>query len=362
MQNEKVICNKFSFAYDSNTFGIHDIDLTIQEGEFIVLTGKSGCGKTTLTRCINGLIPDFFEGTITGSCRVCGMDISEHETGDYSSYVGSVFQDPRSQFFTLHVKTEIPFPSENLGTPSSVIQDRFRNTVKQLNISNLLKKSIFELSSGEKQKVAIASIYTANVQIYVLDEPSANLDWEGTKQLKKLLGQLKEQGCTIIISEHKLYYLKDLADRVVILKDGQINTILSGNEFKAQSTNWFHDNGLRQVNLKDIVCNPASVKAATREQVSVRAETYLLGISQNSFFGKMFRSSARVEILLELSVKMERGILFNPRFSWAWKSRKAEKSVSPVNMLLNSSAATNRFMLCRMWIISFLPEVSFPKW
>ena len=165
MQNEKVICNKFSFAYDSNTFGIHDIDLTIQEGEFIVLTGKSGCGKTTLTRCINGLIPDFFEGTITGSCRVCGMDISEHETGDYSSYVGSVFQDPRSQFFTLHVKTEIPFPSENLGTPSSVIQDRFQNTVKQLNISNLLKKSIFELSSGEKQKVAIASIYTANVQI-----------------------------------------------------------------------------------------------------------------------------------------------------------------------------------------------------
>ena len=134
MQNEKVICNKFSFAYDSNTFGIHDIDLTIQEGEFIVLTGKSGCGKTTLTRCINGLIPDFFEGTITGSCRVCGMDISEHETGDYSSYVGSVFQDPRSQFFTLHVKTEIPFPSENLGTPSPVIQDRFRNTVKQLNI------------------------------------------------------------------------------------------------------------------------------------------------------------------------------------------------------------------------------------
>ena len=214
------------------------------------------------------------------------MDISEHETGDYSSYVGSVFQDPRSQFFTLHVKTEIPFPSENLGTPSSVIQDRFRNTVKQLNISNLLKKSIFELSSGEKQKVAIASIYTANVQIYVLDEPSANLDWEGTKQLKKLLGQLKEQGCTIIISEHKLYYLKDLADRVVILKDGQINTILSGNEFKAQSTNWFHDNGLRQVNLKDIVCNPASVKAATREQVSVRAENLSFGYQSKQLLWK----------------------------------------------------------------------------
>lgn len=145
---------------------------------------------------------------------------------------------------------------------------------------------IFELSSGEKQKVAIASIYTANVQIYVLDEPSANLDWEGTKQLKKLLGQLKEQGCTIIISEHKLYYLKDLADRIVILKDGQINTILSGNEFKAQSTNWFRDNGLRQVNLKDIVCSPALVKAAAREQVSIRAENLSFGYQSKQLLWK----------------------------------------------------------------------------
>ena len=105
-------------------------------------------------------------------------------------------------------------------------------------------------------------------------------------RLKKLLGQLKEQGCTIIISEHKLYYLKDLADRVVILKDGQINTILSGNEFKAQSTNWFHDNGLRQVNLKDIVCNPASVKAPTREQVSVRAENLSFGYQSKQLLWK----------------------------------------------------------------------------
>ena len=93
--------------------------------------------------------------------------------------------------------------------------------MKQLNISNLLKKSIFELSSGEKQKVAIASIYTANVQIYVLDEPSANLDWEGTKQLKKAVRAIKGTGLHNHHSEHKLYYLKDLADRVVILKDGR---------------------------------------------------------------------------------------------------------------------------------------------
>lgn len=286
-QNEKVKCDRFSFTYDGgNTFGVRDIDLTIQEGEFIVLTGSSGCGKTTLTRCINGLIPDFFEGRISGSCNVCGMDISKHETGDYSAFVGSVFQDPRSQFFTLHVRTEIPFPSENLGTPTPVIQDRFQNTVRQLDISNLLNKSIFQLSSGEKQKVAVASIYTANVQVYVLDEPSANLDWAGTEQLKNLLKQLKAQGCTVIISEHKLYYLRDLADRVVILKDGRIDMILSGNEFKGKSPDWFRKNGLRQVNLKDVAYKPVYVKNEKHTPVSIRAENLSFGYQSKQLLWK----------------------------------------------------------------------------
>lgn len=204
MKNSKEIISfdAFSFTYDeSGSFGVHNINLTIQEGEFIILTGPSGCGKTTLTRCMNGLIPDFFEGKLSGNCRICGMDILQHETGDYSAYVGSVFQDPRSQFFTLHVKTELPFPSENLGIPMREIQKRLNGTVKDLHIERLLQKSIFQLSSGEKQKVAVASVYTAGVNVYVLDEPSANLDWIGTEQLRQLLKQLKEQGCTIIVSE-----------------------------------------------------------------------------------------------------------------------------------------------------------------
>ena len=270
---EKIRFNQFSFTYnESDTFGVHDIDLSIQEGEFIVLTGPSGCGKTTLTRCMNGLIPDFFEGKISGTCHVCGMEISEHETGDYSAYVGSVFQDPRSQFFTLHVKTEIPFPSENLGMPMTSIQERFRNTVDRLHITDLLKKSIFQLSSGEKQKVAVASVYTAGVTIYVLDEPSANLDWIGTEQLRQLLQQLKEQGCTIIVSEHKMYYLRELADRVIFLQEGRIQQIFSGKEFSGCSSEWLHKNGLRQVNLKKIREEPVAIKPSDLEPVSVRAE------------------------------------------------------------------------------------------
>lgn len=270
---EKISFNGFSFTYnESDNFGVHDINLTIQEGEFIVLTGPSGCGKTTLTRCMNGLIPDFFEGKLSGNCRICGMDISEHETGDYSAYVGSVFQDPRSQFFTLHVKTELPFPSENLGTPMKEIQKRMNGTIKELHIEKLLQKNIFQLSSGEKQKVAVASVYTAGVNVYVLDEPSANLDWIGTEQLRQLLKQLKEQGCTIIVSEHKLYYLRDLADRMVILQNGRIQKILDDTEINQCSDKWLTSNGLRHLDLKQIKQTSVTIPKFDHTPISIRAE------------------------------------------------------------------------------------------
>ena len=249
--NQPVIeFSNFSFTYhNADSESLAGIDFIIRKGEFILLTGHSGCGKTTLTRCINGLIPDFFEGDLSGECRVCGMDIAEHETGEFSPLVGSVFQDPRSQFFTLHVKTEIPFPSENLGTPMDKMQEQYEKAVDVLQIQGLLGKSIFDLSSGEKQKVAIASIYMVGVGIYVLDEPSANLDSEGTEQLRQVLKSLKEQGNTIIISEHKLYYLNGLTDRVLIMKDGKIDKEMEGRVFDRQTAEWFTRHGLRKSDL-----------------------------------------------------------------------------------------------------------------
>lgn len=271
---EKISFDGFSFTYKgSDHFGVQDISLTIREGECVVLTGPSGCGKTTLTRCMNGLIPDFFEGKLSGSCRVCGMELSQQETGDYSACVGSVFQDPRSQFFTLHVKTELPFSSENLGIPMKEIQKRLNGTVKELQIEPLLQKSIFKLSSGEKQKVAVASVYTAGVTVYVLDEPSANLDWAGTEQLRKLLKQLKERGCTIIISEHKLYYLRELADRMVILQNGKIQKVLDSGGIIHCSKEWLSSNGLRQLDLKQIEPPLLTVSQTDHAPpVSIRAE------------------------------------------------------------------------------------------
>ena len=252
---------QFGFTYENSGFGVKDIDLTVQSGELLVLTGPSGCGKTTLTRCINGLIPDFYEGTITGRCTVCGMDITQQETGDFSAKVGSVFQDPRSQFFTMQVRTELPFPSENLGLPRKTLQGDLQKTVSELSLQPLLDRSIFALSSGEKQKIATASVYAAGVEIYVLDEPSANLDRDGTEQLRQLLEKLKGQGKTVVISEHKLYYLRDLADRVVWMRDGRIRRVFSGAEFAALSPQFLTEHGLRQTELSKVPHSVPKVKA-----------------------------------------------------------------------------------------------------
>lgn len=241
------------FKYEgSDEQALSDINLSIKKGEFIVLTGKSGCGKTTLTRCVNGLIPNFYNGEFRGKAKVKNYDLSKDGIREISREVGSVFQDPRSQFFTLHVKTEIPFSSENYGIDSETIQENIMKSVDDLKLNKLIDKQLLNLSSGEKQKIAVASVYTLGALIYVLDEPSSNLDSEGTKQLGEVLRKLKEKGHTIIISEHRLNYLKDLADRVVYMENGGIKEIIDGKEFTKKSSLWLDKKDLRQLYISPI--------------------------------------------------------------------------------------------------------------
>ena len=239
------ICD-VSFTYSgSETDGIRRINLEISKGECILLCGRSGCGKTTLTRLINGLIPAFYAGTLTGSVRIENQDVAELPLYKIAQRVGSVFQNPRTQFFNVDTDSEIAFGIENEGRPQERLIQRVRQTAEELHIENLRGRNIFELSGGEKQKIAFASVYAMNPDIYVLDEPSSNLDSESIAALQRYIRNIKAQGKTVIVAEHRLYYLTGIADKIVYMEKGEIAGIFTPAEFKSLSPETRHRMGLR---------------------------------------------------------------------------------------------------------------------
>ena len=212
-----------SFSYTGQEHGgLHDINLKISDGECVLFCGRSGCGKTTITRLVNGLIPQFYQGELHGRVLVDGQEISNIPMYQIAAKVGSVFQNPRTQFFNVDTDSEIAFGIENEARPPEKLAERVEQTTEDLHIQKLRNRNIFELSGGEKQKIACASVSASNPSIIVLDEPSSNLDMSATKDLRRMIQIWKQQGKTVIIAEHRLYYLKELIDRVVYLKDGKI--------------------------------------------------------------------------------------------------------------------------------------------
>jgi len=242
-----------SFTYSGcETDGIRRINLEISKGECVLLCGRSGCGKTTLTRLINGLIPAFYAGTLTGSVRIENQDVAELPLYKIAQRVGSVFQNPRTQFFNVDTDSEIAFGIENEGRPQERLIQRVRQTAEELHIENLRGRNIFELSGGEKQKIAFASVYAMNPDIYVLDEPSSNLDSESIAALQSYIQKIKTQGKTVIVAEHRLYYLTGIADRIVYMEKGEIAGIFTPGDFKSLSSGRRHRMGLRAPDLSEV--------------------------------------------------------------------------------------------------------------
>ena len=207
-----------------------DINLHVRKGEFVLLTGPSGCGKTTILRLINGLIPHFYPGVIEGDVLVDGRQVRDMELYETALLAGTVFQNPRTQFYNVDTTGEMAFGCENRGLPEEEIYQRIDETVSAFEMEKLMDRSIFQLSDGEKQKVACGMVNVSGPDLILLDEPSANLDDQATKALRSLILAWRGQGKTIIAAEHRIAYLWDLIDRAVILEDGKMIRQLSGEE------------------------------------------------------------------------------------------------------------------------------------
>lgn len=218
--------NHVSFSYQNGEANemqvLSDVSFQASRGECVVLCGKSGCGKTTMLRLVNGLIPHFYAGKLEGNVLVGGQEMQQTPLPQTSRIVGSVFQNPRTQFFHLDTTGEMAFNLENQNVPRPQMKKRLEEVSYRLNLQELMDRNIFELSGGEKQQIACGSVYAALPSVIVMDEPSSNLDMESIRKLQKLIRMMKDEGKTVLISEHRLWYLEGIADRYVLLEDGRI--------------------------------------------------------------------------------------------------------------------------------------------
>lgn len=244
---------EFEFQYSQeSTPTLRKVSGNIPAGRCVVLCGGSGCGKSTLLRCLNGLIPQFYEGELTGFCRLDGHGTAELSIGEIGELAASVFQDPRCQFFTVNSSNEVAFGLENHGLPQEKIRNRVDEAFRTFHLEHLKNRNVYELSSGERQLISILSAWAMDTDIFLLDEPTANLDFAATQQLRNILLKLKKQGKTLLLSEHRLYYLADIADEYWIMANGEIKHKYTAGKTKALSLGQLHTLCLRTLDLEKI--------------------------------------------------------------------------------------------------------------
>lgn len=224
---------------------LEDISLDIIPGTITLLCGASGSGKTSALQLLNGLVPHFHQGTIVGTVRVADLDVGSADIGACGEVSATVFQNPKTQFFTSAVRSELAFRMENHGISQAVMDAAVTRTAAQCDIEYLMDRQLKEMSGGELQKVACAQAISANTPLLLFDEPTSNLSVEAIEEFTDMLTHLKQQGRTIVIAEHRLYFLRNLVDQVVLLEDGHIVKRMSGATFFAQSDSERRKAGLR---------------------------------------------------------------------------------------------------------------------
>ena len=236
-----------TFQYRTkSTPTLKNINLEINKGEKILIIGSSGSGKSTIAKCINGLIPSTYTGKLSGKINVCGKDPSKEGIFGMSKHVGTVLQDTDGQFIGLTVAEDIAFALENDNTPIEQMHQKVLEAAQTVNVENLLKSVPGTLSGGQKQRVSLAGILVDDVEVLLFDEPLANLDPASGKKIISLIDKINEEtGKTVIIIEHRLEdVLYKKVDRIIVIEDGEIAVDTTPDELL--STNILQQKGIRE--------------------------------------------------------------------------------------------------------------------
>lgn len=224
MADIPLVIDNLSFKYRTRPeLAIENVSFELKQGELLLIAGSSGCGKTTLARCINGLIPRSYRGELTGKALLYGKEITNLQIPEMAQTVGTLLQDPERQIVASNVFNEIAFGPENLGLPRDEIYQRVNQAMKRLNIEYLSERETFNLSGGEKQKVALAGVLTMNPSILLLDEPLASLDPASAHEALQVFRSLADEGKTVILVEHRVEdAIETNPDRMLYMENGKI--------------------------------------------------------------------------------------------------------------------------------------------
>ena len=252
--------HNLSVFYDENQV-VHAINLNVSPGECVVLTGESGSGKSSIINAINGLGARYDNARIEGTITLDDDELTQKQIYEIAMLVSSVFQNPKTHFFNVDTTQELLFFLENTGVPKQNMQKRLQDVLSLFPIAHLLNRSIFELSGGEKQILCLASAYISGCKLILLDEPTSNLDHISIALLADMLKRLKQQGITLLIAEHRLYYLRDILDQLVHIQTGEIQRCYTQEEFAHLTCDELHARGLRS-NSDDVLTVPELLPCA----------------------------------------------------------------------------------------------------
>ena len=239
-----------SFSYVSELTGdrveaLKDVDLSADAGSLTLVCGASGCGKSTLMKALTGLVPQMTPGELDGVVRINGRNLADVALTDVGHLCSSVFQNPRTQFFCDTVAEELAFCGENYGRERATLRQQSERAAKLMGISHLMERKLTTLSGGQLQKVALACALASGAPVLLADEPTSNLDPAAISEVRAALKVLKEQGLTIVVVEHRLHFLRGLADQVLLMESGRVTRRWNGAEFFSRGQAQRRSLGLR---------------------------------------------------------------------------------------------------------------------